>query len=98
MARHQLPVNPGHDVLVFVEEGNVAAGQARSRHRNPLHQNPVAHQNANERGDLGPHALVPEIKQAHDQIADGDPLQHAVDAQMFQVEEGCAVDDDSQEK
>ena len=44
MARHQLPVNPRHNVLVLVEERNVAARHARSRHRNPAHQHPVANQ------------------------------------------------------
>ena len=44
MPGHQLPVNPRHNILVLIEEGNIAAGHTGSRHRNPAHQDPVANQ------------------------------------------------------
>ena len=97
MGEHVL-VNPVDDVDVGIEKGDIAPWQPGARHRNPAHQNPIAHQQGYECGNLGPHTAVPKIKQGDHQVADGETLQDAVDAHVFKTEERKAVAHEPEEK
>ena len=93
----EVAVDPRDQVLIHVHEGHVPARHAHARDRHPAHQHPVAHQRNAQRQPLGGRALVIEIKQAHDEIAHRQPLQHPVEAHVREMEEREAVDDDAED-
>src|SRR5581483_5976675 len=95
-AREDMAVEPGHHVGVFVEQRDVAAGNAITGDGNVTHDDPVADESADEDHDFAGGAAIPQIKEAGDEIADGDALQHAVDAQVSPGEGGKAVDEEAE--
>src|ERR1039458_7034972 len=95
---HEKPVEPGRQVQILIHEGNIAPRHAGSRHRNPAQQNPVAHQRRRQRRHLGPHPLVPQIKQTHRQVADRNPLQDPINPQVVELEERKPVHHNPQQK
>src|ERR1017187_6540515 len=97
MTGHQLPVKPCNDVLVRVEEGYVAPRHSRSWYRNPTHQNPIANEDQRKRSNFGTHPLVAKVEESNPEIADGDPLQHAIKAHVNKVEVRKAVDHNSEQ-
>ena len=52
----------------------------------------------NKQRNLGPHAAIPKVKQAHDQVTDGDALQHTVKAQVVEMKMRKAVDKNTQQE
>ena len=85
--REETAIDPGDEVLGHVHEGNVAAGHADAGDGNPAEEDPVADEASGESDPLGGGAVVPEIEEADDEVADADSLEHAVEAHVRQVEE-----------
>ncbi len=73
-------VDEGYEVLILVEEGDVADGEAGAGDGDPAHQDPVGDQGDYDDGEFGLPAAVPEVEEAGDEVADRDALQDAVDA------------------
>src|SRR5881275_3012026 len=97
MVGKETAVDPGDEILGHVHEGDVAAWHADPGDRNPAEEDPVANEAAGEGDPFGGGALVPEIEETDDEVADADPLQHAVEAHVNEMEVGEAVDDDAEE-
>jgi hypothetical protein len=68
----------------LIHERNIPSRHSGAGHGNPAKQNPVANQRRHQRRDFGADALVPKIEETDEQIAEGDALQDAVDAQVRQ--------------
>ena len=45
---------------------------------------------------LGGGAIIPEVEETDDEVANADPLQHAVEAHVIEMEVREAVDDDAE--
>jgi len=72
--------------------------KARARHGNPLYEHPVTHQYQCQSSNFGPHALVPQIEQSDQKVADGDPLQDSIEAHVSEMKMRKAVDDDPEQE
>jgi hypothetical protein len=73
------------------------AGHAHSGNGNPTDENPITDETTEEGDPFARDALIPQVKEPDGKIADGDPLQHAVEAHMRKVKVGEAVDDDTEQ-
>ena len=95
--REEVAIDPRDQVLGHVHEGHVVARRANTGDGSPAQQNPVADERGDERDHFRPCAVVPEIEETHHEIADGNALQHAVEAHVRQFEEREAVDHDAKQ-
>ena len=73
-------------------------GHAQSGHSHPAHQHPITEQS--RYGDTGQHSHTPteEVENTGGQIADGDPLQNAVNTKRMEGKAGKTVYHESQQK
>src|SRR5580704_9158257 len=86
MAHQQSAVEPGCQVAIGIKQGDIADGNSESRNRQVAHQEPVTNQASG--GDGGESRTPAGIQNQHraDHVADGDALEHAIDAPMLQLE------------
>src|ERR1700723_3927310 len=86
MAHHQFAVEPGCQVAIGIKQGDIADGNSEPWNRHVAHQEPVTDQAS---GGDGRESRTPAgIQNQHraNHVADGDALEHTIDAPMVQLE------------
>jgi len=71
-------------------------GRAESGDGHPAHDDPIADEGADEDDCFALPAAIPQVEEAGDQVADGDALKDAIDAQGSERKVGKAVDDQAE--
>ena len=81
-----MAVEPGGEVAVGVEEGDVVGGDAEAGDGDEAHERPVADEQGGGDGEEGAGALGDEADEAGDEVAEGDAGEDSEDAEVGVVE------------
>src|SRR5579872_4535236 len=84
MSSQQLAVEPRREIAIGIEQRNIVSRHSESGHWNETHQNPITDQAAHDSYNPSP-PIRPQSQNRSDDVADRNPLQHAINAPRRQV-------------